>query len=157
MTTAGFTIRPLSLDDVERYVDTENAIAAFIGVKDRIGSEIVLLEWQEPGFNIADSSIAYFDNEGRLAGYATFWATAEKPVRPGLHWGVHPAIITRASWNASCWAGPTPEPPRSSPAARLKRASACKPARARAMPSPSAPWKQPASPSAAASTIWKSR
>ena len=95
MTAAGFISRPLSMDDIERYVDTENAIAAFIGVKDRIGPEIVRLEWQEPGFNIADSSIAYFDRDGLLAGYATFWATAEKPVRPGLHWGVHPAYHTR--------------------------------------------------------------
>ena len=95
MTDAGFNIRPLSLDDIERYVDTENAIATFVDVKDRIGSEIVLLEWQEPGFNIADSSIAYFDSDGLLAGYATFWATAEKPVRPGVHWGVHPAYHTR--------------------------------------------------------------
>lgn len=95
MTDAGFKNRPLSLDDVDRYVDTENAIAASMGVNDRIGREIVLLEWQEPGFKIAESSIAFLDRDGLLAGYATFWATAEKPVRPGLHWGVHPAHHSR--------------------------------------------------------------
>ena len=86
-------IRPLSLDDVERYVETQNAISASIGVKERIGREIVLLEWQEPGFDLLDASIAYVDCDGVLAGFGTFRATAEKPVRPGVHWGVHPAYL----------------------------------------------------------------
>lgn len=95
MSIAEFEIRPLSLDDVQLYVDTENAISASIGVNDRLEPKIVLLEWQEPGFDLSDSSIAYFDLNGLLAGYATFWATAEKPVRPGVRWGVHPAYLER--------------------------------------------------------------
>ena len=95
MGLSDFEIRPLALDDVDRYVNTENAISASIGVKDRIDRKIVLLEWQEPGFDLSNSSIAYFAADGRLAGYATFWATAEKPVRPGLRWGVHPDFLER--------------------------------------------------------------
>ena len=95
MSNSEFEIRPLSLEDVERYVEAQNAISASIGVQERIGREIVLLEWQEPGFDLSDSSIAYFSLDGDLAGYATFWATAEKPVRPGLNWGVHPAYLDR--------------------------------------------------------------
>ena len=81
------------LDDVQGYVDTYNAIAASTNARDRIEPTIVQLEWQEPGFELADSSIAYFDRRGLLAAYATFWATAEKPVRPGLNWGVHPDYL----------------------------------------------------------------
>ncbi len=95
MSLPEFDIRPLSLDDVDRYIETENAISASIGVKDRIDRKIVLLEWQEPGFDLSNSSNAYFAADGRLAGYATFWATAEKPVRPGLRWGVHPDFLER--------------------------------------------------------------
>lgn len=95
MNISGFKCRPLSLEDVAHYVDTENTILASLGVKDRIEREIVLLEWQEPGFDLADSSIAYFDVDGLLAGYATFWATAETPVRPSVNWGVHPAYHER--------------------------------------------------------------
>lgn len=93
MCNSEFEVRPLSLDDVDRYVGTQNAVSASIGVKDRIRSEIVLLEWQEPGFDLPDSSIAYIDAAGLLAGFATFWATAEKPVRPGVNWGVHPDYL----------------------------------------------------------------
>ena len=93
MRKSDIEIRPLSLADVDRYVDTQNAISAALGVKDRIGREIVLLEWQEPGFDLSESSVAYWKADGQLLGFATFWATAEKPVRPGVNWGVHPAYL----------------------------------------------------------------
>ena len=78
------------MDDAGCYTDTVNAIWAHIGVDDRIQPESALLEWKEPGFELGTSSIGIFDGNGRLAGYATFWATAETPVRPGVDWGVHP-------------------------------------------------------------------
>ncbi len=95
MSASEFETRPLALDDVQIYVDTQNAISASIGVKERIEPDIVRLEWQEPGFDLRNSSIAYIDAEGQLAAYATFSATAEKPVRPGVNWGVHPAYLER--------------------------------------------------------------
>ena len=90
MTSSGFVTRPLVMDDAGCYTDTVNAIWAHIGVDDRIQPESALLEWKEPGFELGTSSIGIFDGNGRLAGYATFWATAETPVRPGVDWGVHP-------------------------------------------------------------------
>lgn len=90
MSNANLATRPLSLDDAPAYVDTVNAIAAQIGINDEIQAESALLEWREPGFDLASSSIGIFDRRGLLAGYATFWATEETPVRPGLYWGVHP-------------------------------------------------------------------
>ncbi len=90
MTDANFASRPLTLNDASAYVDTVNAISEHIGIGDKIQAESALLEWQEPGFDLGSSSIGFFDDNGLIAGYATFWATGEKPVRPGLHWGVHP-------------------------------------------------------------------
>ncbi len=90
MTPSGFLTRPLTLDDAGCYADTVNAISAHIGIDDRIQPESALLEWNEPGFELGRSSIGIFDGNGLLAGYATFWATAETPVRPSVDWGVHP-------------------------------------------------------------------
>ena len=89
MTEKDFVKRSLTLRDAQAYVDTVNAIAQHIGIGDRIQAESVLLEWQEPGFDLGSCSLGIFSGTV-LAGYATFWATAETPVRPGLHWGVHP-------------------------------------------------------------------
>ncbi|MCY3780908.1 MAG: GNAT family N-acetyltransferase [Chloroflexi bacterium] len=91
MTDANFATRPLTLNDASAYVDTVNAISEHIGIDDKIQAESALLEWREPGFDLGSCSIGVFDDSGGLlAGYATFWATGEPPVRPGLHWGVHP-------------------------------------------------------------------
>ncbi len=80
----------MRLDDAAAYTDTLNAIAEDIGIGDRLHADSALLEWQEPGFDLGNSSVGIFDSEGVLAGYAIFWATSEPPVRPGLRWGVHP-------------------------------------------------------------------
>lgn len=89
MTETDFVRRPLTLQDATAYVNTVNAIARHNGIGDRIQAESALLEWQEPGFDLGRSSLGIFVG-ALLAGYATFWATAETPVRPALHWGVHP-------------------------------------------------------------------
>ena len=90
MTSANFETRPLSMADASRYAETSNAIYAFLGLDDRIQASAVALEWQEPGFDLATSSLGIFDSSGRLAGYGTFWATSQTPVRPGFGWGLHP-------------------------------------------------------------------
>ena len=78
------------MEDAERYAETVNAVTDYLGIEGRRQAESVLLEWREPGFDLATSSLGIFDDEGQLAGYAIFWATAQTPVRPGLDWGVHP-------------------------------------------------------------------
>ena len=90
ITPSGFVTRPLAMEDAGCYADTLNAIWAHIGIDDRTQPENALLEWKEPGFELGRSSIGIFDGNGLLAGYATFWATAETPVRPNVDWGVHP-------------------------------------------------------------------
>ncbi len=90
MTSANFETRPLSMADAPRYAETSNAIYAFLGLDDRIQASAVALEWREPGFDLASSSLGIFDFSGRLAGYGTFWATSQTPVHPGFGWGLHP-------------------------------------------------------------------
>ena len=93
MLPSSFMSRPLALDDADRYTNTLNAISAHIGVDDHIQPESALLEWQEPAFDLASSSLGFFDEKGLLAGFATFWATNEIPVRPHIEWGVHPDYL----------------------------------------------------------------
>ena len=95
MRLSDFEIRPLAFDDAQSCADTENAVAASIGVNDRIEPNSVLLEWREPGLDLSNSSIAYFDDSGLLAGYVIFSAVSETPVRPDVHWGVHPNYLER--------------------------------------------------------------
>ncbi len=94
MTAAYLATRPLTLDDAQAYVDTVNAISHSLGINESIGAETALLGWREPGFDLEASSLGFFAECGLLAGYATFWATSDKPVHPGLHWGVHPRYRT---------------------------------------------------------------
>ena len=90
MTVANFETRPLAMSDAERYAETVNATFAFLGIDDRIQASAAELEWREPGFDLAASSLGIFDPSGLLAGYGTFWATSQTPVRPDFGWGVHP-------------------------------------------------------------------
>ena len=90
MSRAELDARPLTFNDAGAYVDTVNAIYRHIGSSETITAESALLEWREPGFDLGSSSLGIFAGQGRLAAYATFWATGTVPARPGLHWGVHP-------------------------------------------------------------------
>lgn len=88
--TAKLVARPLTYADAQAYADTVNAISRRLGIKQSISAETALLEWREPGFDLNSSSLGFLADGGLLAGYALFWATGETPVRPGLHWSVHP-------------------------------------------------------------------
>ena len=90
MLPTGFEMRPLTMDDAGRYIDTVNAISAHIGIEDEIQPSWALLEWGEPAFDLGSSSLGVFDARGALAAYATFWATSDTPVHPTVDWGVHP-------------------------------------------------------------------
>ncbi len=90
MTAPGFSRRPLTLDDAAAYSETASAISVYIGAHERFQPESALLEWQEPNFDLANSSIGIFTPGGRLAGYVLFWATQEIPARPWIDWGLHP-------------------------------------------------------------------
>ena len=93
MTRSDLITRPLTLDDAHEYAKTTIAIAAHIGTNAQFQPEHILLEWQEPNYDISRSSIGIFSRAGALAGYAVIWDRAEKPVHPWVNWGVHPDFI----------------------------------------------------------------
>lgn len=93
MIPPGFAARPLTLEDAPACADIMNAITASLGIDEGVQAESLRLEWQEPGFDLARSSLGIVDDKGALAGFATFWATAEIPVRPSFGWAVRPAYF----------------------------------------------------------------
>ena len=84
------TRRPLTLDDAERMAATATAISVIMSPDERHNAETYLLSWEEPGFDLADSSLGYFADDGALAAYALLYTNRETPVHPWLSWGVHP-------------------------------------------------------------------
>ena len=82
--------RPLRLEDAERMAVTATAIAKVMSPDERHEAETYLLSWEEPGFDLAGSSIGYFADDGALAAYAVLYTNRETPVHPWLNWGVHP-------------------------------------------------------------------
>ncbi len=90
MSISAFSRRPLALSDAEQVAELASAIAAYIGADEQHQAETFLVNWQEPGFDLAELSLGFVDSAGRLAAYAILWANNEVPVHPWLDWGVHP-------------------------------------------------------------------
>ena len=82
--------RPLRLEDAERMAETATAITVIMSPDERHNAQTYQLSWEEPGFDLADSSIGYFAEDSELAAYAVLYANRETPVHPWLNWGVHP-------------------------------------------------------------------
>ena len=93
MTNSGITCRPLTLNDAERCAEISAAISAHAGVDERFQAKTILMEWQEPDFELGSSSIGIFNYSGLMLGYAVFRATSEIPVRPWVNWGVDPTYL----------------------------------------------------------------
>ena len=90
MSEATFSTRPLCMEDAHEYTKTATAIAACAGTHEQFQVANTLMMWQEPDFELANSSQGIFTDQGTLAAYVLLWATADKPVHPWLNWGVHP-------------------------------------------------------------------
>ncbi|MEL6307098.1 MAG: GNAT family N-acetyltransferase [Chloroflexota bacterium] len=85
---AGITTRPLTLEDAEivaQFSDAHNAAKGYPSVAD---VEDIKVDWQAPKFNLAESSLAIFAEDGELIGYGTLWDNSEIPVKPRLNWVV---------------------------------------------------------------------
>jgi len=93
MTCSDFITRPLTLADVHEYARTATAIAAHIGTGGQFQPADILLEWQEPNYDISRSSRGIFKGDGALAAYALIWDSAATPVHPWVSWGVHPDYL----------------------------------------------------------------
>jgi len=86
----GFTIRPVTMDDLEAAVNLFNAFSlATIGVKESRVKDISN-DWQTPGFELDTATRIVLSPKGILVGYVEVWDVAKPPVHPWV-WGcVHP-------------------------------------------------------------------
>lgn len=85
-----FTLRPATVEDGAAVVELINAYAQSARGANDITLEEILSEWQQPGFDLAQSSQAVIAPDGRMVGYADVWDMDEVPVRPMVFGRVHP-------------------------------------------------------------------
>lgn len=86
----GYTVRPTTLDDAEASVKLWGIASSHMGVPEYLDADEERMDWQEPKFNLADSSIVIHDRTGELVGIATLYDNADIPVRSWLNWTLHP-------------------------------------------------------------------
>lgn len=84
------TIRPPVLADAEAAVALFNRCALSEIGTEADSIEELLNEWETPGFNMEDSTLAVFTQAGEMIAYAEVWDLHELPVRPNLYVRVHP-------------------------------------------------------------------
>jgi hypothetical protein len=62
----GYSVRVTTFDDAEASVKLWEIISTHMGVREVLSADEELLDWQEPKFNLADSSIVVEDSEGNV-------------------------------------------------------------------------------------------
>jgi mycothiol synthase len=86
----GFLTRPLQAADLKQAVALYNACSqAMIGV-DEFTPEGVQNEWDTPSFDLSESSLAVFSENGELAASCDVWDLDQVPVLPIVRGNVHP-------------------------------------------------------------------
>lgn len=93
MSIPNFTTRPLNLDDAQKVVDLLNVVSGDMGINRSYHAKFFLAEWQEPDFEITQSTHGIFTDDEQLVGYALIWDTHDNPVHPVIEWAVHPEYI----------------------------------------------------------------
>ena len=85
-----YLARPVTLEDIEAAVGLFNCYSQWQTGKNQASVEDTLLEWQEPGYALDDSTLAVWDRQGEIAGYIEFYDKGA-PHNLLFCWGlVHP-------------------------------------------------------------------
>lgn len=83
---SGYTIRPVTLDDIPAYLPfISGSLIEVFGASD-ITADDIHTEWTDPKFDLVKSTRAAFAPDGTLAAYAEVHDTSSLPVRPRI-WG----------------------------------------------------------------------
>lgn len=90
MKSQTFTTRPLSLDDIQQFIEMSNALAIDMRTHRLTQSDMVLVEWKQPNFDLTRSSHGIFTDDDRLVGYVIVWDVHDRPVHPWMEWGLLP-------------------------------------------------------------------
>jgi mycothiol synthase len=88
---AGYQVRTTTMDDAEASCKLWEVISSHMGVPEVLDADEERMDWSEPKFNLAESSIVVEDAEGNLVAIATLYDNSDIPVRSWLNWNVHPA------------------------------------------------------------------
>ncbi len=87
----GFNLRPGTLDDCQICFDLFNTAAMHVtGELDIADPDVLRNDWNDPKFNMAQSTRLVFAKDGRLAGYIEIWDTGTPPVHPWIWTCIHP-------------------------------------------------------------------
>jgi mycothiol synthase len=86
---AGYTARPVTMEDAESIADLCNAYSTAIIGQDTTTAEEMQVEWSFPGFDMANNTRAVFAPDGQVAGYMDIW-DASHPARIDASGYVHP-------------------------------------------------------------------
>ncbi len=89
-TISDLTFRPARADEGAAVVDVLNAYACATRGVTEFSVEEIVSEWQQPGFDLAQSSLAAIAPDGRMVGYVDIWDMDEVPVKPMIFGRVHP-------------------------------------------------------------------
>lgn len=84
-----YRMRPATMDDAEAVIGLIDAVNRVKGYPGSGGVDEIRADWQEPDFELADSSLIIEDSNGNLLAYATLWDTSATPVRPWCSWTLH--------------------------------------------------------------------
>lgn len=92
----GYTSRPTTLDDAERYAEILNAEHAEINQQRAFDAESIRSDWQSPKFSLVDSSRAVLDADGYPVAFVTVWDEDDPPVHVWVSWTIDPAYWSDA-------------------------------------------------------------
>lgn len=82
-----YSTRPLSLDDAETIAEFITTTSQAKGYHQKADPNLYRSDWQEPNFNLENSSIVV-ENDGEILGYAILWDNSVVPVKPWCAWAV---------------------------------------------------------------------
>lgn len=86
----GCTARPLTVNDAEAANHLLNEADRALGGDPANEIADLLNDWAAPGFDLAASTMAVFDPQGALMGYAMVWDVMNPPVHPWVALNLHP-------------------------------------------------------------------
>lgn len=90
MLPAGFTVRPVTMGDLETAVSLFNACSLVQMGREAYTVEDIGAEWRMDDFDLDRSTRAIFAPDGRLVGYMEVWDTNAVPVSPWVWGRIHP-------------------------------------------------------------------
>ena len=85
--TEPYSTRPLTMEDADAIASFISQTSGAKGYQQVVNADVLRSDWQEPNFNLEDSSIVV-EKDSEILGYAILWDTSVIPVKPWCAWAV---------------------------------------------------------------------